>query len=132
MGDRFYFQQKRRKRMAWEQEKKEQAIELYLSAEPTPEDSMEIVKDIASDLGESPNGVRMILTRAGVYVKKSPATRESSNGSTGGGRVSVADAQATLSNAIRDTGREPDESIISKLTGKAANYFAEIINTINE
>jgi len=132
MGDRFYFQQKRRKRMAWEQEKKEQAIELYLSAEPTPEDSMEIVKDIASDLGESPNGVRMILTRAGVYVKKSPATRKSSNGSTGGGRVSVADAQATLSNAIRDTGREPDESIISKLTGKAANYFAEIINTINE
>ena len=134
MGDRFYFpqQQKRRRKVAWEQEKKEQAINMYVSAEPTPEDSMEIVKDIASDLGESPNGVRMILTRAGVYVKKSPATRSSSNGSTGGGRVSVADAQATLTNAIRDTGREPDESIISKLTGKAANYFAEIISSVNE
>lgn len=134
MGDRFYFQQnnKRRRKVAWEQEKKDQAVEMYLNAEPTPEDSMEIVKDIASDLGESPNGVRMILTRAGVYVKKSPATRSSSNGSTGGGRVSVADAQATLSNAIRDTGREPDEAIISKLTGKAANYFAEIINAVNE
>ena len=33
---------------------------------------MEIVKDIADELGESPNGVRMILTRAGVYVKKNP------------------------------------------------------------
>lgn len=145
MGDRFYQQQldrygtcpgyrgtKRRRKVAWEQEKKEQAINMYVSAEPTPEDSMEIVKDIASDLGESPNGVRMILTRAGVYVKKSPATRSSSNGSTGGGRVSVADAQATLTNAIRDTGREPDESIISKLTGKAANYFAEIISSVNE
>ena len=134
MGDRFYFQQqnRRRRKVAWEEEKKQQAIDMYVSAEPTPEDSMEIVKDIATDLGESPNGVRMILTRAGVYVKKTPATRSSSGGSTGGGRVSVADAQATLSNTIRDTGREPDEAIISKLTGKAANYFAEIINAVNE
>ena len=132
MGDRFYYQQQRRNKMPWEEEKKQQAIEKYTSEEPTPENSMEIVKEIATELGESPNGVRMILTRAGVYVKKAPATRSSSNGSTGGGRVSVADAQATLSNTIRDTGREPDESIISKLTGKAANYFAEIINTINE
>ena len=134
MSDRFYFQQqqRRRRKVAWEEEKKQQAIDMYVSAEPTPEDSMEIVKDIATDLGESPNGVRMILTRAGVYVKKTPATRSSSGGSTGGGRVSVADAQATLSNTIRDTGREPDEAIISKLTGKAANYFAEIINAVNE
>jgi hypothetical protein len=134
MGDRFYFQQqqRRRRKVAWEEEKKQQAIDIYVAAEPTPEDSMEIVKDIASELGESPNGVRMILTRAGVYVKKSPATRSSSGGATGGGRVSVADAQATLTNAIRDTGREPDESIISKLTGKAANYFAEIISSVNE
>ena len=134
MGDRFYFQQqqRRRRKMAWEEEKKQQAIDTYVSAEPTPENSMEIVKDIATDLGESPNGVRMILTRAGVYVKKTPATRSSSGGSTGGGRVSVADAQATLSNTIRDTGREPDEAIISKLTGKAANYFAELLNAVNE
>ena len=46
--------------------------------------------------------------------------------------MSVADAQATLANAIRDTGSEPDEAIINKLTGKAANYFAEIINKVNE
>ena len=118
--------------MAWTEEAKAQAVEMYTAEEPTPENSMEIVKEIAAELGESPNGVRMILTRAGVYVKKAPATRSSSNGSTGGGRVSVADAQATLSNTIRDTGREPDESIISKLTGKAANYFAEIISSVNE
>ena len=45
MGDRFYFQQqqKRRRKVAWEQEKKDQAVEMYLNAEPTPEDSMEIV-----------------------------------------------------------------------------------------
>ena len=131
MGDRFYFQQQRRKRMPWEEEKKQQAIEMYTSEEPTAENSMEVVKSISTELGESPNGVRNILVRAGVYVKKTPATRSSSS-KTNGGRVSVADAQATLANAIRDTGVEPDEAIINKLTGKAANYFAEIINKVNE
>ena len=130
MGDRFY-QQQRRKRMPWEEEKKQQAIEMYTAEEPTPENSMEVVKSISTELGESPNGVRNILVRAGVYVKKTPATRSSSS-KTNGGRVSVADAQATLANAIRDTGEEPDDTIISKLTGKAANYFAGIINKVNE
>jgi len=131
MGDRFYQQQQRRKRMPWEEEKKQQAIEMYTAEEPTSENSMEVVKSISTELGESPNGVRNILVRAGVYVKKTPATRSSSS-KTNGGRVSVADAQATLANAIRDTGEEPDDTIISKLTGKAANYFAGIINKVNE
>ena len=75
--------------MAWTDESKQEAVEMYNEAEPTPETSMEIVKDIAEHLGESPNGVRMILTKAGVYVKKSPATGAAkSGGSTGGGRVS--------------------------------------------
>ena len=82
MGDRFYQQQlekfgtcvgfkgtKRRRKMAWTDESKEMAVEMYTSADATPETSMEIVKDIAEELNESPNGVRMILTRAGVYVK---------------------------------------------------------------
>ena len=130
MGDRFY-QQQRRKKMPWEEAKKQQAIEMYTAEEPTSENSMEVVKSISTELGESPNGVRNILVRAGVYVKKTPATRSSSS-KTNGGRVSVADAQATLANAIRDTGEEPDDTIISKLTGKAANYFAAIINKVNE
>jgi len=117
--------------MPWEDEKKTKAINLYVDKDPTPETSMEIVKEIADQLNESANGVRMILTRAGVYVKKTPAKR-SSNGATGGGRVSVADAQQSLKNALTDAGIEPDESIISKLTGKAANYFADILNKVNE
>ena len=52
--------------MAWTDEKKEQAVSLYEEQGPTPETSMEIVKEIAEELEESPNGVRMILTRAGV------------------------------------------------------------------
>ena len=145
MGDRFYQQQlerlgtypgyrgtKRRRRMAWTDESKAEAVELYTEAEATPETSMEIVKEIAEQLGESPNGVRMMLTKAGVYVKKSPAAR-SSTASTGGGtaRVSKADAQETLKGALTDAGQEIDADIIDKLTGKAAVYFAGVISAIN-
>ena len=142
MGDRFYQQQlekygtcvgfkgtKRRRRMAWDDDKKAQAVEMYTAEEPTPDTSMEVVKDIADELGESPNGVRMILTRAGVYVKKTPASSSSSSGGTG--RVSKADAQEALSAAISDAGQEVDDSIISKLTGKAAVYLTSIINALN-
>ena len=147
MSDRFYQQMreatgwcpgmpesmknKRRRRVAWTDEAKAQAVEMYTAEDPTPENSMEIVKEIAAELGESPNGVRMILTRAGVYVKQTPATKATSSGGGGGGRVSVADAQQSVIDAISDAGMEADQAIISKLTGKAANYFAEIINKLN-
>ena len=123
---------KRRRRMAWTDESKAQAVEMYTDAEATPETSMEIVKDIAEELGESPNGVRMILTKAGVYVKKSPATSSSKSSTGGGTRVSKADAAAALSAAISDAGQEIDDDIISKLTGKASVYFTGIINAIND
>ena len=134
MSDRFYFQQqqRRRRKMAWTDESKAEAVELYTEAEPTPETSMEIVKDIADQLGESPNGVRMILTKAGVYVKKAPATGSAKSSAGGGGsRVSKADSQQTLKDALSDAGQEIDEDIIDKLTGKAAVYFAGVINAIN-
>ena len=131
MSDRFYFQQQQRRRrnMAWTDESKAEAVELYTTEDPTPETSMEIVKTIADTLGESPNGVRMILTKAGVYVKKAPAT--SSAKSNGGGRVSKADSQQTLKDALSDAGQDIDGDIIDKLTGKAAVYFAGVINAIN-
>ena len=147
MSDRFYLQMreatgwapglpesyktKRRRKVAWTDEAKAQAVEMYTAEEPTPENSMEIVKMIAEELGESPNGVRMILTKAGVYVKKTPAVK-SSGGGTGGGRVNVAAAQEQLTAAISDAGKEPDAAIISKLTGKAAVYFATLINELND
>ena len=121
----------RRRKMAWTDESKEQAVEMYQDAEPTPETSMEIVKDIAEELGESPNGVRMILTKAGVYVRKTPAAK-SSGGSTGGGRVSVADAQDKLTSVLSDAGQEVDAAIVSKLTGKAAVYFTTVIESLNK
>ena len=145
MGDRFYLQQlerlgtcpgyygkpKRRSRMAWDDDKKEQAVEMYTAEEPTPENSMEIVKSIADELGESPNGVRMILTKAGVYVKKAPAaSAKKSTTSTGGTRINKAAAQEALTAALNDAGVDIDDDIISKLTGKAAQYFADALNKV--
>ena len=150
MGYRFYMQQleatgfapglkntkpKRKRKMAWDDDKKAQAVSMYEEADPTPETSMEIVKDIAEELDESPNGVRMILTKAGVYVKKTPAAK-SSGGATGGGaggtRVSKAAAAEALIAALGDAGQPVDEEIIAKLTGKASQYFTSILVAINE
>ena len=145
MGDRFYRQQlealgdcpgnknptKRKRKVAWDDDKKAQAVSMYEEAEPTPETSMEIVKDIAEELDESPNGVRMILTKAGVYVKKTPAAK-SSGGTTGGTRVSKAAAAEALIAALGDAGQEVDEEIVAKLTGKASQYFTKVIQAINE
>ena len=146
MGDRFYQQQidslgtcpgstrkpKRKRKMAWDDDKKAAVIKDYEAAEPTPETSMEIVKDIADEYGESPNGVRMVLSKAGVYVKKtpSPSSGGSSSGGGGGTRVSKAAAQESLIAAIKDAGQEVDEDVVSKLTGKAAQYFTTVLTSV--
>lgn len=109
--------------MAWTDEQKQEAIDAYTAANPTEENSMEIVAEIAEDMGQSVNGVRIILSRAGVYIKKSSP----SNAKTTGTRVSKADAQDKLKGAIESLGAEVDDDIIDKLTGKAANYLADII-----
>ena len=148
MGDRFYTQQlaylgdcpgnkstkkHRKRKMAWTDEKKAEAVEMYENQDPTPETSMEIVKEIAEELEESPNGVRMILTKAGVYIKKTAAkAAAASGGSTGGTRISKAAAIETLTSAITDAGREVDEEILSKLTGKAAVYFTTLLTPESE
>ena len=128
MGDRFYFQQQQtrgKRKMAWDDDKKALAVEMYEGQEPTPETSMEIVVDVAEELEESPNGVRMILTKAGVYIKKAPAN--GNGGSAGSTRISKQAAQDALVSAINDKGLNVDEDIISKLTGKAAQYFTGLL-----
>ena len=146
MGDRFYFQQlnalgtcpgastttKRKRKMAWDDDKKAAVIAAYEEQNPTPENSMEIVKEIADEYEESPNGVRMILSKAGVYVKKTPAASGSGTSSGGGSsRVSKAAAQEALVAVLTDVGAEIDNDIVEKLTGKAAQYFADVIGAIN-
>jgi len=116
----------------WTDERKEQAIQMYNDAEPTGETSVEICKDIADAMGESPNGVRMILSKAGVYIAKTPAVKSGSATASGDkpARVSKEAAHAKLVAALEAKNSNVDEEIISKLTGKAALYFAALFEAI--
>ena len=148
MGDRFYRQQikatgscpgfnkptKGKRKMAWDDDKRAAAVEAYEKANPTSENSLEIVMQFADDMGESANGVRMVLTKAGVYIKKEAASKGSTSTAKAatGTRVSKAGAQEAITAALRDAGQEIDEDVVSKLTGKAAMYFATIISNLNK
>lgn len=118
--------------MSWTDEQKEQAKQMYLDGNPTPENSVELVKQIADDLEQSPNGVRMMLTQAGIYVKKSdtPATggkTPAKKEGEGTKRVSKESQIAELKAAIQARGGEIDADILDKLTGKAAAYFVKVL-----
>ena len=117
--------------MAWTDAKKAEVVAQYEGADPTPETSMEIVKEISEDVGESPNGVRMILTKAGVYIKKA-ATSKTAAGGTATKRVSKVAAHAKLCAEITSAGQEPDMEIIGKMTGKAAEYLSGVISKIRQ
>lgn len=120
--------------MAWTDEDKATAIKMYTDAEPTAQNSAEIVKQIAEHFTTSVNGVRMILTKAEVYIKidktAGAAKATTADGKEAPKRVSKADAIEELNAAISDAGQEADDEIIAKLTGKAALYFAGVIRGI--
>jgi hypothetical protein len=115
--------------MAWTDEKKEQAIKMYKEANPTSSNSTEIIKEISEDIGETANGVRMILVNAGVYVKKESNTVSTKSSSTGT-RVSKDTQISSLKEILSDNGVEVDEEILSKLTGKAAAYFVSAFKQV--
>jgi len=115
----------------WTDELKASVIEKYEGAEPTPETSTEIIKDIAEEIERSPNGVRMVLVQAGVYVKKdaSAGTAKTKTAATGDkpARVSKESAINDLREAIENANKPVDEDILTKLTGKAAVYFLSVL-----
>lgn len=116
----------------WTDELKELVIEMYEADSPTPETSVQIVKKIATEIEKTPNGVRMILSKANVYVSKAKtAITASSDTDEKPKRVSKADAIAELS-ALITQHCEVDGEILSKLTGKAAVYFSGVIKSITE
>lgn len=115
----------------WTDELKQEVIAKYEGAGPTPENSTEIIKDIAEEIEMSPNGVRMVLVQAGVYVKKEAGASTSKTKTTATGdkpaRVSKESSIAELREAIEAAGKPVDDDILSKLTGKAAVYFLSVL-----
>lgn len=120
---------------SWTEEKKKEVIDAYQNGDPTPENSTELVKEIAEEFEESPNGVRMVLVQAGVYLKKDAGAAkagDTTKAKTGTAaaktpRVSKESSIAGLRAAIEEKGVEVDDEILDKLTGKAAVYFTKVL-----
>jgi hypothetical protein len=117
----------------WTDELKAKVTKMYLDAQPTADNSMEVVKEIADEIQQSANGVRMILSKAGVYIVKTAAKKASTTAAASGdkpARVSKEAAHARLTDALSSHEQKVDEEIISKMTGKAAMYFAEVLEAL--
>lgn len=120
----------------WTDELKQEVVAQYeaemskLDEEERGQQSTEVCKQIAKDLDKTTNGVRMILTKAGVYIKKTPTAKSATSSSSTGGtkRVNKAQAIEELKGAIQLIDEELiEDDVISKLTGKAAQYFTGVI-----
>ena len=118
----------------WNNELKAAVIKAYTDKEPTPENTIELVKEIADTMVEdgkhvTPNGVMRILSVAKVYVSKAPA------GTTGGKekkepRVTKSDAIAAFDAILEANGVEVDTDITSKLTGKGAQWLTQVVGEL--
>lgn len=106
-------------------------LKKYLAANPTPENSTEIVKEIAEEYEVTPNGIRAILQKTGKYVKKAEAVKAKAPGDKpASGKGSKTVAMTELKTVIEANGLNYDAEIIGKLTGKAAVYFTEILKEL--
>ena len=112
----------------WTEELKQQVIDAYVDANPTTETTLDIIKDLAEEFDKTANGVRMILVKAQVYVKKVQTSSSEAKGSgTTTKRVNKAEEIGNLKRIIKDAGKDVNDDICDRLTGKAAVYFAGLI-----
>lgn len=122
--------------MAWTDEQREEAKELYENANPTAETSTEIVKDIAETIGQTANGTRMILIKAGVYIKASGSkTPAKTAGSTGDKpkRMSKAESASALVAALNAQAIELEAeelAAIDRATGKMTALIKKWVDTM--
>jgi hypothetical protein len=111
----------------WTDELKQEVKEAYLALDPTPENTIDLVKQVAEEFKKTPNGVRMVLTRSGAYVKKAIPTTASKGSEGASKRVNKTEAINDLKKAIKDSGQEVNDDICDRLTGKAAVYIKGLL-----
>lgn len=121
---------------AWTDELRTKVRQMYLDGNPTEENTTQLLEEISEETGKTINGIRTILQGKpeNIYVKKAKAvvTTGTKSAESKTPRTSKADAIKSLHDAIEAAGQEIDAEIIDKMTGKAAIYFAGVINTINK
>lgn len=111
---------------------KQQIIDAYEEASPTPETSMAIVQKLAEEFERAPQSIRMILTQAKVYVKSVTTKTTNKDSSAKEEKVGKKSKQASideLKGVIKTLGQEVDDAILDKLTGKAAEYFITVLTS---
>lgn len=121
--------------VALDEDTKAEIIEKYVEANPTPENSMAIVDELAEEFDRSSNSIRMILSQAGVYIKKTGGASKPSTTTKDGETKTRKSKQSSideLTAAIQAVNGEVDDAILSKLTGKAAEYFTSVITSIQK
>lgn len=96
--------------------------------EERPNHTLRIVAELAAEYGISVNGIRMVLMKAEVYIKKSEKPKVEASDKPK--RMSKEAAHNALRDAIEAGGVEPDMDAISKLSGVAAQYLATTIIAI--
>lgn len=124
--------------MDWTPELKERVVKEYLASNPTAENGTEISQAISEGIeGSTVNGVRIILAKAvdaegnKIYISKASAKATAgTEAKPASKRVNKGDAVAALVAVIEEAELNVDEDIISKLTGKAAVYFTELLTEI--
>ena len=97
--------------------------------EERPKVTMEVVAGIAEEFSLTPNSVRVILTNANVYILKKVEPKATSAAAGGAGtRVNKDHAHKALTAALEAIGVvDVDQEVVTKLTGKAAQYLAACI-----
>lgn len=111
---------------AWTEELKQEVIESYVNSNPTPENTTELIEKLAEEYDKTKNGIMMILSKAEVYVKKGSNSSKPAE-SDKPKRVSKAEAIATLKETIESLNLDVDDTIVDKMTGKAAVYLTELL-----
>jgi phytoene dehydrogenase-like protein len=112
---------------------KQEIIDAYVEANPTPDNTMEIVVQLAEEYDMSSNALRLMLSKAGVYVKKAPTvavkkattgTKAGAAGVAGGRKPGKADVVAKLVALAKEKGVDIlTEEQIAKFTIAQMNFI---------
>ena len=117
----------------WTEELKQEVITAYIAEEPTPENTTEIISELADKFKKTVNGIRMILIKAEKYVAiKAKTSTSSSDSGDKPKRKTKQESLDELSELLTKHGVTADATIIDKLTGKAADYFTAAFTTVIE
>ncbi len=115
----------------WKDETFKESIKAsYLASDPTPKTNAEILQELSAEFDVTGNAIRVFLVREGIYVKEAIVPKEegAKDGKTPAKRVSKEAAIGALKAKLEELGKPVDPDILDKMTGKAAQYFLEVLS----